>query len=394
METKIKLVYLLIWIVYKFSVLHGWSIVLPASSSQNIVWTNPQQNNWNLTRNRKIMPNHNRKNHHSSKNQAVGTGWGISSTTSSTKFYAVAVGRQTGVFRTWNECRNQVHKYGGAKFKSFSTISEANDYIFQNTGGYRKHTLNNNNNADPSDPISATNSRNKRQRMTAATPQNANTTATPSIKPLLNHHPPRLAEVRSNTVSARQQRRRYCIQINFDGGSRHNPGIAGAGAVIVITDKDDSQQQQQRQVFHLREYVGPRSTNNEAEYQGLVAALTLVHQQIVSPLSKDVRRNPQELRQPPQPCLEELEIIIQGDSDLIIQQLLGKYKVKSANLKSRYQRAVHILNQLRQSARHYHPTLEHVYRNSNTVADGTFRTSHFLFLFFKYKIKPLRGKKK
>jgi ribonuclease HI len=351
MKTKIKVVYLIVWIVHSVSFLHGWSIALPAAVSQNFFRTNRQQlhDHFSAKWKKKIMPrHHDRKNHHPSKNKA---GNGASAVTT-TKFYAVAVGRQTGVFRTWNECKNQVHQYSGAKFKSFSTLSEANTYLLQN-GVDRKH--------DRSDQTSA--SSNKRRRMASTTPHDTHNTTTSSTS---SHHPPSI--VRSGAAASIQQRRR--IQINFDGGSRHNPGIAGAGAVIIITDKNDPNRP--RQVFHVREYVGPRSTNNEAEYQGLVAALTLAYQQVES-----MSPSPRDLQHPQQPhvCLEELEIIIQGDSDLIVQQLQGNYKVKSANLKSRYQRAVHLLNQLRQSARHYHQTLEHVYRSSNTVADGTYDCS-------------------
>lgn len=43
----------------------------------------------------------------------------------SNKFYAVAKGRQTGVFHNWAQCREQVHKFTGAVFKSFPTLHEA-----------------------------------------------------------------------------------------------------------------------------------------------------------------------------------------------------------------------------------------------------------------------------
>lgn len=45
------------------------------------------------------------------------------------KFYAVKVGRKTGVFTTWNETNNLVKGYPNAKFKSFTSEAAANDYL-------------------------------------------------------------------------------------------------------------------------------------------------------------------------------------------------------------------------------------------------------------------------
>jgi ribonuclease HI len=45
------------------------------------------------------------------------------------KLYAVKKGRQTGIFNTWNECKLQVDGYKGAQYKSFSTISDAEEYM-------------------------------------------------------------------------------------------------------------------------------------------------------------------------------------------------------------------------------------------------------------------------
>jgi ribonuclease HI len=45
------------------------------------------------------------------------------------KFYAVAVGRETGIYDNWNECEKQVKGFSGAKFKSFETLAEAGAYL-------------------------------------------------------------------------------------------------------------------------------------------------------------------------------------------------------------------------------------------------------------------------
>lgn len=45
------------------------------------------------------------------------------------KFYAVRKGRQTGIFKTWDECSQQVNNFSGAEYKSFKTEAEANDWL-------------------------------------------------------------------------------------------------------------------------------------------------------------------------------------------------------------------------------------------------------------------------
>ena len=45
------------------------------------------------------------------------------------KVYAVKVGKKTGIFKTWEECKKQVEGYSGAKFKSFKTIEDAKKYL-------------------------------------------------------------------------------------------------------------------------------------------------------------------------------------------------------------------------------------------------------------------------
>ncbi len=46
------------------------------------------------------------------------------------KFYAVKVGRQTGLFTNWADCKAQVQGYSGAVYKSFPTLQEAQQYLW------------------------------------------------------------------------------------------------------------------------------------------------------------------------------------------------------------------------------------------------------------------------
>lgn len=90
-------------------------------------------------------------------------------------------------------------------------------------------------------------------------------------------------------------------QIFVDGASRNNPGPSGAGIFIKKNDK----------VFLKKAFFLHKKTNNEAEYLALVLGLLLIAHQLAE---HDV-----------------LEII--SDSQLLINQLSGHYKVKKDELK-------------------------------------------------------------
>jgi hypothetical protein len=93
---------------------------------------------------------------------------------------------------------------------------------------------------------------------------------------------------------------------HVDGGARGNPGPAGYG--VVITDQTG------RRVASLSEYLG-HQTNNFAEYNGLLAALDYA-----------IENGPRALK-------------VVGDSELLVKQIRGEYKVKSPTLLELYQRA-------------------------------------------------------
>src|SRR5688572_9225775 len=93
------------------------------------------------------------------------------------------------------------------------------------------------------------------------------------------------------------------LTLEFDGGSRGNPGPAGIGIVIRAQDGTP--------LVTLGKYIG-RATNNVAEYKALITAL-------------------QEAKK-----LGAKKIVIRGDSELIIRQMLGQYRVKSPELRELY----------------------------------------------------------
>jgi len=45
------------------------------------------------------------------------------------KFYAIRKGKKVGIFKTWDECKEQVNGFSGAEYKSFTSIEDANEYI-------------------------------------------------------------------------------------------------------------------------------------------------------------------------------------------------------------------------------------------------------------------------
>jgi len=98
-----------------------------------------------------------------------------------------------------------------------------------------------------------------------------------------------------------------------DGGARGNPGPAGYGVVI----KDESG----HKVAALKEYLG-HQTNNFAEYQGLIAALEYA-----------LEHGPKALK-------------VISDSELLVRQIKGVYKVKNAALKDLHARAKDLISQL------------------------------------------------
>jgi probable phosphoglycerate mutase len=120
------------------------------------------------------------------------------------------------------------------------------------------------------------------------------------------------------------------IIANVDGGARGNPGSAGYGAII--------RDQNGGILAELYEGIGV-STNNVAEYRGLIAALEWA-------LAHGHRR-----------------LHIKSDSQLIVQQMLGNYRVKHEGLVPLYQRARRLASEVG------HVTFEHVRREQNADAD-------------------------
>jgi len=115
-----------------------------------------------------------------------------------------------------------------------------------------------------------------------------------------------------------------------DGGARGNPGPAGIGARLLTASGDV--------VEELADFIGT-ATNNVAEYQALLAGLELA-------LDRGVER---------------LDVFM--DSELVVRQVNGKYKVKDAGLKPLHAQACLLLS------RFHEVELKHVRREQNAEAD-------------------------
>ncbi len=117
---------------------------------------------------------------------------------------------------------------------------------------------------------------------------------------------------------------------HIDGGARGNPGPAGYGVVI--------QDAQGKKVAELSEYLGHR-TNNYAEYQGLLAVLRYA-------AAHDI---------------QSLKVI--SDSELMVRQMKGIYKVRHPELRKFYEEAHQLLRKLE------HFEIRHALREHNQDAD-------------------------
>jgi ribonuclease HI len=126
------------------------------------------------------------------------------------------------------------------------------------------------------------------------------------------------------------------LLIYTDGGARGNPGPAGIGAVLMAEDGTV--------VKEIAEYIGEQ-TNNYAEYEALIRALKAAHEIFGDKL-------------------RDMAIEVRMDSELVVRQLSGLYKVKEPTLKQKFAE----IAKLRLEAAP-NMTFTHVLRGKNAHAD-------------------------
>jgi ribonuclease HI len=119
-----------------------------------------------------------------------------------------------------------------------------------------------------------------------------------------------------------------CLYI--DGASRGNPGPAGIGVVILGEDGE--------KIKEIYKYIGT-TTNNVAEYNALLYALDEAL------------------------MLKADNVVLNLDSELVVKQLNGEYRVKDASMKMFFEKALHILKSFKSFE------INHIDREDNKEAD-------------------------
>ena len=115
------------------------------------------------------------------------------------------------------------------------------------------------------------------------------------------------------------------ITIYSDGGARGNPGPAGIGVVIKMLPVTSKNAQQLP--VTISKSIGP-ATNNQAEYRAVIEALKWIKENLAN---QPNRLNPAPGAGPD--GLKDLEIECFLDSELIVEQLNQRYKLKNEGLK-------------------------------------------------------------
>ena len=194
----------------------------------------------------------------------------------------------------------------------------------------------------------------------------------------------------TTTTSSSKQNNNHQIRIaiHFDGGSRGNPGVAGAGAHVIVVEEGFDAKSNTNE-YHVRKYCGEHATNNYAEYHGLISGLEVANSGIAN-LCKISSEETTNL-----PSIINLEVY--GDSNLIIQQMRGIWKCTHANISPLFHQCNALIREMNECiavatnkgiavgvGRNGGPspsggeckfvvTFEHIRRHLNGVADGEFQ---------------------
>jgi len=128
-----------------------------------------------------------------------------------------------------------------------------------------------------------------------------------------------------------KQQRALCLTVHIDGGARGNPGPAAAGVVVRCGQDGVS--------LRAAGYFLGKTTNNQAEYAALIRGLEAAAE------------------------LEADEVEVFSDSELLVRQMSGQYRVRNAALRPLFERAQQL------AGRFGRLTVRHIPREQNTQAD-------------------------
>lgn len=126
------------------------------------------------------------------------------------------------------------------------------------------------------------------------------------------------------------------ITIHTDGGARQNPGPAGIG--VVIEDGEG------KVIGEISKFIGSQ-TNNFAEYEALIEGLLWVREKFAG-------------------TTDDIDMHVVMDSELVVKQCQGLYKIKEPTLKEQWGRVQAIRSEF-----YPHITFTHVRREFNKHAD-------------------------
>ena len=120
------------------------------------------------------------------------------------------------------------------------------------------------------------------------------------------------------------------LLIYIDGGSRGNPGPAGIG-IVIFNEK-------RHKIKEFNKYIGI-ATNNIAEYNAAIYGL----QEALIEKADEVELN--------------------LDSELVVQQLKGEYRVKNSNIRPLFEQTLHLISGFKKV------DIKHINRDKNKEAD-------------------------
>ena len=257
------------------------------------------------------------------------------------KLYAVKKGRQPGLYDTWKEAEQQVKGYSDAVHRSFSTREDAESYLRES-----QHFQANPEEEKEEEEVQ-TQERNTQERaaeeVVGLTGEDDDD-VTDKGKKRKKKKKKKLSKAEKSmeeeeggggeeSVKVRQSTTRageYHI-MQFDGGARGNPGIAGAGVVLLSPTGE---------VLHKKKlFLGDKVTNNQAEYHALIMGLELGLE------------------------LGYRKLEVEGDSELVIKQVVGHYEVNNEQLKILMKQVEAVLKQMEDIV------IRHIPRDQNKIAD-------------------------
>ena len=126
------------------------------------------------------------------------------------------------------------------------------------------------------------------------------------------------------------------LKVYTDGASRGNPGLAGAG-IIILDEKGIV-------ISEVKKFLGVK-TNNAAEYSALILSVEAIRN-----IASNIKENN--------------EVCFYSDSQLMVNQITGRYKVKDPGLSKLYEEFISKVKSMKLKY-----TAVHIPRNENKLAD-------------------------